>query len=124
MKFSHLIKLLIIFVLFNSLSYAQEQTPIGLDVRSFIELKMNPAPGAIAIPLSDVSEKVSEQIKDKQATIHVFCEAGARAQKALTILKSMGYTNVKNIGSWREWNQEQAKLKKNNGESPKKEEKK
>lgn len=76
---------------------------IGLDVRSAAELKANPAPGAVHITLRDVESKAGSL--DKEKTIKVFCEAGGRAGRAKKILEKLGFSQVENIGSWREWNQ-------------------
>lgn len=81
---------------------------IGLDVRGAEELKNNPAKGAIHIELSKLDKKTIKRLpKDKE--INIFCEVGGRAGMAMSYLKEHGFTKVKNIGSWREWN----KLNKN-----------
>ena len=82
---------------------------IGLDVRNADELIDNPAPGSVHIPLGRLPDEIEKEINAKDAQILVFCEKGGRAEKAKEYLASLGYTNVENFGSWREWN---ASLKK------------
>lgn len=88
-------------------SKKQESKVIGLDVRTVGEVKSEPAPGSINIPLSDVTSKIAEVVKDKNQEIHVFCAVGGRSRQAKLQLEKMGYTNVKNIKTWKEWNKEQ-----------------
>lgn len=78
---------------------------IGLDVRNADELIDNPAPGSVHIPLGRLPDEVEKQITDKAAPILIFCEKGGRAEKAKEFLESLGYSNVENFGSWREWNE-------------------
>lgn len=91
-----------------------EDNFIGIDVRSKMEVYMKSAPGAVHIPVSSIDK---DSVKDiaKDAPIKVFCEAGVRANQAKTKLEALGYKNVENIGSWREWNKTYAaKVKKTN----------
>lgn len=80
---------------------------IAIDVRSVMELKANPAPGAIHIPVSNIKNEITSKVPDKNTKVILFCESGRRAGAALEALKSMGYKNVKNLGSWRDWNASQ-----------------
>lgn len=76
---------------------------IGLDVRSVEEVKVNPAPRSINIPLDELSE-LAESKLDKNREIYVFCESGFRASKAKKLLEELGFKRVTNINSWRDWN--------------------
>ena len=76
---------------------------VALDVRSFEELSANPAPGAVHIPMSEISND-SLLPEDKNTPILVFCEAGGRAAAAKEVLIGKGYKSVKNIKDWRTWN--------------------
>jgi len=78
---------------------------IGLDVRNIEEILENPAPGSVNISLGSLPDEVNDKIADKKAHILVFCERGRRAEKAKEYLESVGYTNVENFGTWREWNE-------------------
>lgn len=83
---------------------SMEASAVGIDVRSIMELKANPAPKALHIPISELS-RVTESLEDKDTTIYVFCESGMRAAMAKKLLKAKGYKNTKNISDWRTWNQ-------------------
>lgn len=79
---------------------------IGLDVRTSFERAIMSAPGSLALSINDFSPKeISQKLPNKNAQIHVFCAAGVRAQKAKSILNKLGYSNVKNIGTYKDWNQ-------------------
>ncbi len=54
-------------------------------------------PGSRNIDVAEIIT-VTSVIKDKTAPIFVYCLSGARSARAVSALKSMGYTNVKNIG--------------------------
>jgi len=74
----------------------------GIDVRSTKEVQKNPAPGSLNIPRAKLEDRMQELDKSKQ--IIVFCESGLRSSLAKKKLVKNGFTNVVNIGSWREWN--------------------
>lgn len=62
--------------------------------------------GATLISVDDIAnkdsaalKKISDLTKNNKATqIAVYCQAGVRAEKAMKELKSLGYTNVQNLG--------------------------
>lgn len=84
--------------------YKVKSGAIGLDVRELSEVKENPSPGSLNIPLGEVKNNIENSIKDKNTQVLVFCESGRRAGMAKVMLQTMGYTNVVNVGSWRDWN--------------------
>lgn len=88
-----------------SFSIENSKQVVGLDVRTIEEVKENPAPGSLHLPIDSLEEKISENLKNKEKEIYVFCESGYRAEKAKALLNKLGFHNVKNYKSWREWNQ-------------------
>lgn len=68
-----------------------------LDVRTKEEYREGHVPGSRNIDVAEIIT-VTSVIKDKTAPIFVYCLSGARSARAVSALKSMGYTNVKNIG--------------------------
>lgn len=68
-----------------------------LDVRTREEYRGGHVPGSQNIDVSEI-EKAASLITDKATPLFVHCLSGARSGRAVGILKSMGYTNVKNIG--------------------------
>ncbi len=53
--------------------------------------------GAPLIPVGDLERRVGELSAEKDREIVVHCRSGARSQKAATILKQAGFTNVTNL---------------------------
>ena len=81
-------------------------TPGGLllDVRNKIEYDAAHVPGAKGIPFPEVKEKVEKFFPKKDAPIFVYCTRGVYAQKAIKIMKKLGYTNLENIGGFKFYN--------------------
>jgi adenylyltransferase/sulfurtransferase len=53
--------------------------------------------GAPLIPVGSLEGRIAELAAEKNSEIIVHCRSGARSQKAATILKSAGFTNVSNL---------------------------
>lgn len=88
----------------------QNEKVLGLDIRSAMEQKINPAPGSITLTLNELSQDPEallkqKDLKRKDQPIFVFCESGGRASRAKNLLEKQGYTKVFNIIDWRNWNQ-------------------
>jgi len=71
---------------------------VYIDVRTWVEHKVNNIDGDTRIHVSEIVEGVSEQFPDKQTPIRLYCERGVRAETALQRLEAAGYLNVKNLG--------------------------
>lgn len=68
-----------------------------LDVRTSDEYKSGHIEGSLNIELDNIRD-IQKKVKDKNTPLFVHCLSGARSSSAVSLLKSMGYTNVKNIG--------------------------
>ena len=68
-----------------------------LDVRSPQEYREGHIPGSQNVPLQQL-DKVEEVTENKDTVLYVYCHSGARSSQAVSLLKHMGYTNVRNIG--------------------------
>ena len=77
--------------------YENTKGAVLLDVRNVSEFEGGHIPGAINIPLEALKERAKE-LKDKNAPIYAYCLSGARSGSAISILKSLGFNNVNNIG--------------------------
>ena len=55
----------------------------------------------INIPLKQLERKIKCLRIDKCAQIIVFCDSGKRSKVATIILKDMGYTNIFDIGGYK-----------------------
>ena len=68
-----------------------------LDVRTPQEYKNGHIPGSINVPLQSIDD-VIKVVGDKNAPVFVHCLSGNRSGRAVDLMRTMGYTNVKNIG--------------------------
>lgn len=71
-----------------------------IDVRTPAEFRSGQVPGAINIPLNELSTEAPRQLKDKSEVLLVHCLSGGRSGLAKRILKQAGYTEVYNLGSF------------------------
>lgn len=68
-----------------------------IDVRTGDEYRQGHVPGSINIPLDEIG-KISTKISDKTTPLFVHCLSGARSRQAVSFIRQLGYTNMKNIG--------------------------
>lgn len=68
-----------------------------LDVRTAEEYRQGHIEGSLNIPLQNI-QSVKSSISALDKPIYVHCLSGSRSAQAASVLKSMGYTNVTNIG--------------------------
>jgi len=76
---------------------------ILLDVRMPDEYRQVRIDGAKLIPVNELPERAPFELTDKQAQILVYCHSGARAEKAVNLLRQMGYENVSSFGGIMNW---------------------
>jgi phage shock protein E len=69
-----------------------------IDVRTISEYKNGHLSNSINLPLDILSNKLSTL--DNNKTIITCCASGMRSASAKSLLKSYGFTNVHNGGSW------------------------
>jgi phage shock protein E len=78
----------------NEIAQALSQPEVFiLDVRSASEFASGHVPGAVNVPVSQLS-RVETILPNKEQQIIVHCAVGVRSGKATTALAEMGYTNV------------------------------
>ena len=75
---------------------------ILLDVRTPEEYREGHIPGSVSIPLAALPARYSE-LGATDTPLFVHCLSGGRSGQAVRFLKSVGYTNVKNIGGINAW---------------------
>ena len=78
-------------------AYKNTKNAVLLDVRSAEEYAQGHIPGSRNIDVQSI-KKAKSVITDLQTPLFVYCHSGARSSSAVSVLKSMGYTNVNNIG--------------------------
>lgn len=76
---------------------------VVIDVRTQDEFDAGHIPGAVSVPYEEVASRVPRMIRNKDAKIFVNCSSGFRSRIASLTLIKLGYTNVFDIGSIREW---------------------
>lgn len=76
-----------------------KQGALILDVRTPGEFSSGHIKGAVNIQVDQLSHNL-DKLKDKNRVIITCCASGMRSASARGILKSKGYTQVYNGGSW------------------------
>ena len=71
-----------------------------IDVRSKDEYDEGHINGAILIPHTQIEQKISNYVSDKNYPIKLYCRSGHRASIAKDALNRMGYQNVVNLGGF------------------------
>ena len=69
--------------------------PVVVDVREPWEYKQGHVPGAILIPLGQLSKRVSEL--DAEHPVAVICASGSRSQSAAALLGQKGFKTIYNV---------------------------
>lgn len=77
-----------------------QQGALVVDVRSAGEYQGEHLPGAVNIPLGELRESLPRRVKDKNQFVLLHCLSGTRSGIAQRQLKSLGYQNVFNLGSY------------------------
>ncbi|MDL2205628.1 rhodanese-like domain-containing protein [Eubacteriales bacterium OttesenSCG-928-N13] len=78
-------------------AFKETKGAVLLDVRTKGEYLEGHIPGSINIDVGEIG-KADLYIENKAAPVYVYCYSGSRSGMAVTALKKMGYTNVRNIG--------------------------
>ncbi len=78
------------------------ETPFVLDVREPNEYQINRIEGSTLIPLGELPRRYQELPRDREIVAQ--CKMGGRSAKAMEFLKTVGFSNVKNLrGGILEW---------------------
>jgi rhodanese-related sulfurtransferase len=70
-----------------------------IDVRSSEEFQRDALPGTVNIPLNRLRDEVPRQFPDKTTVLLLHCLSGTRSGMGVSMLKSLGYEHVHNLGS-------------------------
>ena len=68
-----------------------------IDVRTGPEYEAGHIEGSINVPLHSIHFIVNH-VRDIEAPLYVYCQSGARSGQATSMIKEMGFKNVKNAG--------------------------
>ncbi|MBE6404992.1 MAG: rhodanese-like domain-containing protein [Lentisphaerae bacterium] len=77
---------------------SMENNAVLLDVRTPEEHKTGYLEGAVLLPLAELESKISSKVSGKNTPIYIYCRSGRRAGTAVEKLKTMGYTDLHNLG--------------------------
>ena len=75
---------------------AEKKDAVVLDLRDAKDFKKSSVENAVNIPMDEFEAKASEQLKDKDQEILLYCNTGTRTSEASQILEKNGYTNIIN----------------------------
>lgn len=79
-----------------------EEKIVLVDVREDNEYAQGHIPGSINLPLSQI-DQAQKVLKDRDATIFVYCLSGGRSSRAAEYLSQVGFKDVTNIGGISTW---------------------
>lgn len=71
----------------------------AVDVREPDEYEMGHIPGAVLLPLGQVTAKAAQLLPDPQAVWLVYCRTGRRSAEAVRLLEQMGYEHLYDLGA-------------------------
>jgi len=71
-----------------------------VDVRTPSEFNSGHLPHAVNVPLDQIEAKLPPRMKDKDQPVLLHCQSGMRSGVAVKKLKSLGYGNAFNLGSY------------------------
>ena len=77
---------------------SNRENAVFLDIRDDGEYKGGHIPDAVHIPYRQLTERVNELSRFKQAPIIAYCRSGTRSAGVGGVLKKHGFENVYNLG--------------------------
>jgi phage shock protein E len=72
-----------------------------VDVRSVMEFSQGALPNAISLPLQSIM--AADNLLDKDKSIILYCVTGARSNTAKNYLMQMGFKDVYDLGSYKNY---------------------
>ncbi|MDD4080800.1 MAG: peptide-methionine (S)-S-oxide reductase MsrA [Eubacteriales bacterium] len=79
------------------------ENPVIVDVREPFEFMQGHIPGAINLPLGELSASAADVLPDKGALIYLYCRSGNRSASGAYELIQMGYHNLYDLGGIIDW---------------------
>ena len=74
-----------------------------VDVRTKAEYDEGHIEGALLLPLDQLETLAESQLKDKDATLLIYCRSGNRSAQASALLLELGYTQIFDFGGIMDW---------------------
>ncbi len=75
----------------------------AVDVREPDEYAVGHIPGALLLPLGQITDRAQEVLPDKEAPWLVYCRTGRRSADAVQKLEALGYTTLYDLGGILSW---------------------
>lgn len=69
-----------------------------VDVRTLEDFDAGHLPGAIHLPLETLGERATSELAPLDAPVVVYCNTGNRSGRATELLRSLGFTEVHDLG--------------------------
>jgi phage shock protein E len=79
-----------------------KQGALVVDVRSRAEFEARHLAGVTNIPLPELKERIASVVTNRSAAILLHCQTGRRSGAAEGQLRQWGYTNVFNLGGYKQ----------------------
>lgn len=79
------------------------EVPVLVDVRTAEEYAAGHVPGAVNIPVDELSSRLDEIEKHKEGEVWVICQSGGRSATAADLLAKQGYRAVNVDGGTGAW---------------------
>ena len=96
---NNILKILVtLTILFSGYLWAEGKSSMIIDVRTQSEWDSGHLKKAVHLPLDAFESGIEGLVKDKDATVYLYCRSGNRSGKALKIMQKLGYTNAANVG--------------------------
>jgi phage shock protein E len=73
-----------------------------LDVRTPEEFREEHVPGAVNVPLQELTARLGE-VGPRDRTVVVYCRSGRRSAEATRLLEHAGFRHVHDMGAMLEW---------------------
>jgi molybdopterin/thiamine biosynthesis adenylyltransferase/rhodanese-related sulfurtransferase len=85
-------------------AFADEGTPLVIDVREQHEWDAGHIPNTVHVPKGQLAARIESLAPDRARPLILSCLSGARSHAAARMLRQMGYTDVANFtGSFQAW---------------------
>ena len=79
------------------------QEVVVVDVRTREEYDGGHIENAVLVPNESIGSEMPEALRDKEATLLIYCRSGRRSKDAAQKLLSLGYQNVYDFGGVIDW---------------------
>lgn len=73
-----------------------------LDVRQPGEFNAGHIAGAVLVPHDTIKDKIASVVPNKETPVYVYCRSGRRSAMAVRSMRSLGYTNLIDLGGMAE----------------------